>query len=486
MITKYPDQSVYNHDYHLEHLQGFTGEIVYVMKVGSDDNSGHSPHIPKLTIGAAITASADYGIIVVGPGTYEENGLDLDHTGLELHGEIGAMINNASGTCLTVSANSCRVSGIKLQQLGKIGLALTTGNGCLIEDVIVEDCTIAFDVNSSGNILQRCQDKNATVTGYDIASAENVLFLCNSIASGGSSRGFYLSSSSANENMIYQCLSTGNNTAGYEVVADAAYNVFAYCSSGGGDGKRVDEGTKTQWAAFIGVLPREKHEEIYPACAGEGVAAAPITVTNMAQDETGSQDDQWYYGEPFVLVPPATLTDIWTLHGYNIFATTANKEMQGCLYRINNGQQSDKNGGNAWDEGATVLTVDDGSKFAANDLVWIDSDYKTNGEIVKVSSVSTNEVTIARETVASARTGLRWNHTTNNAGTEVMYRLYRSTTAEMHPTCINHSAASAKDFQAGYFHEPREFRASDGLLIRILNMSDDLACTFDMTIVYRD
>lgn len=220
--------------------------------------------------------------------------------------------------------------------------------------------------------------------------------------------------------------------------------------------------------------------------SGEGVASAPITVTNSAQDETGAQDDRWYWGEPKTLIAPTAITGIWSLCGYNIFATTASKEAQCNIYRINHSIQSAKNGGNAWDEGETDLTVADGSKFLADDLVWVYSDYKTDGEIQKVASVAGNVVTIERETVASARTGLRWNHTTNNAGTEVMYLIYRSTLKGMHPTMFNHSAGSAKDFYSANFYACREFKGNDGLLVRLINMSDDLAYELDMTVIWHD
>jgi len=470
------------------HLHKFGGEIWYVSKSGNDSNNGKTPDKAKLTIKAAVTASSAGDAINIKAGTYDEVDLVIANNGTELWGEIGALVNNTDsggGTCIQITGNSCKVLGIKVSQAGQIGFDID-GAGCFLDHCIAEDCTIAFDVDGAGNILQFCQDVNATTTGYDIATAENLLFHCSTIASGGASRGFYLSNAAADENLIYQCLSTGNATAGYEVVAGASYNVFAFCTSGGGEsGTRIDLGTKTQWAGCEFTLPREHHENVYPKADGIGGTQAPITVTDLAGSESGTRDDQWYWGEPKVLIAPAVNTGIWSLMGYNIFASTANKEMQASIYRINHSLQSAKNGGNAWDEGATVLTVTDGTKFAVNDLVWIYSDYKTDGEIVKITGISTHEITIARETVASAETGLRWNHTTNDAGTEIMYVVYRPTFTGMHTNDFNHSAGSSKDFFTSRFHAHREFKANDGILVRMLCL-DSATCTFDMTVIIED
>lgn len=234
----------------LFNIPKFGGDIWYVSKAGSDNNDGKRPDRAKLTIGAAITSSSAGDAINVKAGTYDENGLDLAANGLELWGEIGVLIVNTNpGTCLTVSGNSCRVRGIKVQQAGQIGFAIT-GAGCILEHCISEDNTVAFDIDGAGTVLQYCQDNDATVTGYDISNEHNVLYLCKSIAGGGASRGFYLSHTAAHENILYQCLSIGNGTAGYHVVSGADYNAFAYCVSGGKDGARLDLGANNTWSNF--------------------------------------------------------------------------------------------------------------------------------------------------------------------------------------------------------------------------------------------
>ncbi len=464
-----------------EHIEKFAGDIWYVTKSGNDSNGGKRPHDAKLTITATETAASANDKIIVGSGTFTES-VTIDQNGIELYGEVGSIL---VGT-LTISADNIRVDGIIIQAIGVIGVDLD-GDYCKINDThVIGTPTIGFDIDGAYTIITDCKAIGHTVTAFDMANTRIHLYRCIAHGSGGATRGFYFSSDAADLCYLENCISTGNETSGYEVVLGCSYIMVKSSCSGGGDGPRVDLGTKTMWCEFDDKLPREHHEEVYPAAAGEGGAALPINVSNLAQDKTGTQDDQWYWGEPKIIIAPTVNTGIWSLLGYNIFATTSNKEMQANIYRINYVIQSDKNGGNAWDEGATVLTVDDGSRFSTGDLVWIYSDHKTDGEIVEVSSVSNNEVTIARETVASGRAGLRWDHTTNNAGTEVMYLIYRSILDDMHPTMINYSASSGKDFLINHFHVVKEFRANDGILIRMLNMNDNLACEFDITAIWED
>lgn len=236
---------------YLFNIPKFGGDIWYVATgSGSDNNDGKRPARAKATIGAAIISSSAGDAINAKAGTYSENGLNLAADGLELWGEIGVIITNGAGTCLTVSGDYCRVRGVKVKQAGQVGFAIT-GIGCVIEDCIAEDCTIAYDIDGAENVLLRCEAINATTIGYDIATEENTLYLCNSIGTGtDTSRGFYLSHTNAHENLLEQCLSLGNDTAGYATLAGADNNVFAYCTSGGKDGARADAGARNTWPEF--------------------------------------------------------------------------------------------------------------------------------------------------------------------------------------------------------------------------------------------
>lgn len=234
----------------LRHRLGFVGNTWYVDGGIGDSGNGYYPNKAFQTIGESIAAAAAGDAIKVKAGTYDEDGLDMVVDGLELHCEIGTLIVNTNpGTCLTVSGNSCLVEGLKVAQAGQVGFNIT-GDDCFLDRCHAEGCTVAFDIKGDETVLEYCVDDDATVTGFDISSAENALYLCKSVADGGASRGFYLSHTDAHKNMLYQCVSIGNGTAGYETVVGADRNAFAYCTSGGGDGARLDSGARNTWPNF--------------------------------------------------------------------------------------------------------------------------------------------------------------------------------------------------------------------------------------------
>jgi len=474
------------------YIHKFGNDIWYVdSNYGDDNNSGERPDKALASIGYAIYLSSEGDMINVTAGVYDEHSLDLNKNGLKLYGDHGVEINDSTGgvQTLLVSAEDCHIKYIHVSQSGQTGIKIT-GTDCYFDHIHIQNCTIALDILGNNNHINKCLSIYSSVTGFNISSSGNTLETCVSVGSGTSTRGIYLSSSNSDSNYFYNCTTSGNATAGYEVVSGASYNIFKDCSMGGGDGIRIDLGSRTQWANFIDRLPRENHQHIYPICDGEGTACTPITINNIAGDETGTSSDRYYWGEPKVIVPTDTLTDIWTFLGYNIFGTTAAKELQGALMRINSevvGSKYTGGGDQNWDEGETVLTLTnttEASRFEVDDLVWITSStHTTDGEIARVTDVTGSVVTIERETVNSGRTGLRWNHTTDG-DSEKMYLVYRESNFGMHGHCINWSCASSKDSDSVRFHFPKEFKANDGLLIRIQNLTDDLDAEFDIIVMY--
>jgi len=231
-----------------KHIPKFGGVLWYVNKSnGSDSNSGKTPETAFETIGTAISASAIGDAITVMAGIYTEVGINLNKNAVELWFEIGVIIAPASGTALIISGNYCKTQGeLRLKPTSAVGLQVT-GEHCKIQDVFAEDCTIAFDIDGDETYISNCHDVNATTTGFDISNNENHIHHCSSIASGGASRGFYLSNANADRNVIHDCISNGNGTASFEVVAGCTNNVVANCSSGSGDGRWIDAGTNTVW-----------------------------------------------------------------------------------------------------------------------------------------------------------------------------------------------------------------------------------------------
>lgn len=276
------------------HIPKFGGEIWYVSKSGHDtNNNGRHPDSAFLTIGAGLSEMASGDALNVKAGTYDENGLDLGSGGakhaVELWGEIGTLINNSSaGTCLAISGNSSLVRGVKASEANEVGFAIT-GNGCFFDHCISEDNSIAFDIDGCCNVFQFCQDRNATITGFDIANYENLLYLCESMASGGASRGFYLSNAAADRNMLYQCLSQGNGTAGYEIVSEAQYNAIAYCISGGKDGPKVDDGANNVWSNF-------SFENILAKLQTLVGSGSPVTVSTNLFQIYGTVEIEYIHG----------------------------------------------------------------------------------------------------------------------------------------------------------------------------------------------
>lgn len=228
----------------------------------------------------------------------------------------------------------------------------------------------------------------------------------------------------------------------------------------------------------------DHHEHIFPRADGEGAAGDVLDVITDAEDESnGAASTANYWGEPVKFDPSEAAT--FDLMGLFVDADTAQKLFQLQIFVCNPSVLSAKSAGNAWDEAATVLTVADGSLFATGDLVAIVSDYKT--EIQRVSSVLSDEVTVARETsqFGANNTGLRWDHTTNDPGTEVMYRVWRADVT--HSMERYFSVASAKDSDDILLHDHRIVEGLGFVLVRTLNQTDNTnGAHFHAGIVYEN
>lgn len=246
------------------------------------------------------------------------------------------------------------------------------------------------------------------------------------------------------------------------------------------DGERLDLILDT---ILAGVTPEASHHEfVWPRSDGKGGAGAPSEATSDASDESNAAAaTQYYFGEPVLFDIPET--SLFSLLGAYIEADTQSKTFLLQFLFAEPALGSAKSGGNAWNEAAAVLSVGDGGLFATSDLVAIVSDYKV--EIQEVASVSSNDVTVARETsqFVGNNTGLRWNHTTNDPGTEVMYRVWRDSVTFF--TERYFSAASSKDSHDLNFHDHRRVEALGLVLLRIQNQTDSInGAHFEAAISY--
>lgn len=465
----------------IRHVQSYTGDIWYVTKTGNDGNSGHDPENPFLTIGAAIAAASAGDAITIKTGTYTED-IDVNLTGLELWGEIGTTV---AGT-LTVSANSCRISEIIVAPTGAVGIALS-GSYCKIQDThVVSTPTTAFDISGAYNIIVDCKAVGHTVTAFDIAGTRVYLHRCLAHGTGGATRGFYFSDAGANVCAVEDCSSMANATAGFEVVTGAENILFTRCSSGGGDGDRVDDGTRTFWPGFTDRRRREAHEHVYPASTGEGAAGDPVTVNNSTTDGVGGvRQDQNYWGDVAVVVAPTLLASDWDCLGVYIHGNTAADIQQWQTFFTSPNYEADQNGGNDWDENETVLTVDDGSLFQTDDFVWITGTDRPAGEILKVASVAGNAVTIVRETTADGEAGLRYDYD-GAPGANKMYLVYRPADREFHGYDGDFEIDTTRAGVRLDFVRHKRIEANGGMIIRMLNATDGAASSFDVRVIYMD
>jgi len=220
----------------------------------------------------------------------------------------------------------------------------------------------------------------------------------------------------------------------------------------------------------------EHYEKTYPLPDGEGTPGALISLSSDADNTTDvALTTQEYYGEPKRIVPIDVGGDFaisgWRLVGVVLHSDTTVVDFKWELLRVAKATEAARNVGNAWTEGALALTVATGlgANFQDQDLVWINSTEKPDGEIVRVNGAPVGDVvTIARETVNMATpNGLRWNHAT----IPKMY-LCRRPAGGYRRTHGWFSAASAKKISAQRFHAPRVMEANDGLIARIINTTN--------------
>ena len=464
----------------LDHVPKFTGTIRFVSAAnGLDTNSGLSPEEPYATIGNAINNSAEGDAITVESGDYYEINLDLNLIGLEIWGEIGAAIYNATGTGLTVSARNCRVNEIIIIAPGQTALDLT-GNYCVIQNLTCAAPAVGISISGEGNRIRGLIIGAPTTTGVDVSAPYNDIYDVLVSSPAIASRGFYLSDAAADQNTFQRCHSIGNTIAGWEVVDGADYNAFIKVTSGGGDGKRLDNGDFNFWD-IIEQLTTEHNEQMHPFSDGEGTAGLAVTVDNTATDDTpDTRSDQNYWGDTMAIILPDVLTTFWESVGIYIFATTTGKTLQWQIWFPNGRFTSDRNGGNAWDLGETQLTVADGTLFLVNDYVWIRSDSHPNGEILIVTNIAGNVITVASETRFSGNTGVRYDH----VGNEAMYLIYRPTDDRFSGFEGGYAASSAKDCFREIWHSKKELPGNSAMIMRVLNTADNLDAEFDVNALY--
>jgi len=219
------------------------------------------------------------------------------------------------------------------------------------------------------------------------------------------------------------------------------------------------------------------YEKVYPLPDGEGTSGALIALSSDANDDTDAAlTTQDYYGEPEAIVPVDVGGDFalngWRLIGVILKADDADVDFKWEILRVVKATESDRTGGNAWDEGETVLTLNEGegANYLDDDLVWVTSTEHPEGEIVRLNGAPAGDViTIERETVFGMANpnGLRWIHTTSPK----MF-LCRRPAGGYRRTHGIFAVSTTKPTYTQRFHSPRVLKANDGLIARIVNMTN--------------
>lgn len=490
-------------------------KIYYVSKDGDDSNDGKEWHTAKLTVDAGINLLSSGDILLVDSGTYDESangvsGAIADVNNIHIIGVGDVEVRNTDttngGRAFTITADYVTLHNMVINK----GETTSTGSHCIYYDgaswLQLYDCQLAIGkagfsglfATGGANAFGMAKGPNQHSAIYSLVAAgiginfNNACYCAvTETVIGGLDTGVLFGGSSFN-NVIYKDSTISNCDIGIDLQSGTQYNTIhalvANCSTA-----NIQDNSGNETNSFEGSLTYIKeqldyllpslghHEHVYPEADGEGTSNGPITVNTNAADEThAAGTDKDYWGEPIEILAPNTITSQFSLLGAYVYGNTTGKFTQINLYKIVPDYSSAKSGGNDWDEGETVLTVADGSIFQVGDLVYITSSAK-GGEIVRVTNVSTNVVTIERETTDCGCTGLRWNHTT--AGTsEKMWLCYRNE-CEWHGNQFDFSCASARDFVRYTFNAQLLQQANSGIICRAVNATDSLTVSFNMKLI---
>lgn len=228
----------------------FIGNTWYVAPAalgGSNSNNGQLPNYPFLTITYAITQAEAGDRIFIAGGTYAENvTVNKDH--LSLLGQVYVIIN---GT-LTITSDYNTIDTMVANPTAAAGIVLSGNYGILRETRaggVGGTPTNGYEVTGFNNLIEDSYSVGYSGIGYDIASGNTVI---NGIAvlPTGAAQGFRVNAGVSGGCLLENCKSVGNSISGYEVQASVESCVIKDCSSGSGDGSRIDNGASTTWPGY--------------------------------------------------------------------------------------------------------------------------------------------------------------------------------------------------------------------------------------------
>ena len=256
-MAKFSGDSVVSGDSTIRHIPKFGGDLWFVRDSISASGDGMSPDNAFKTIGEAITAAAAGDAITIMAGNYTENGLDVNKNNLELWFEIGAQLSPTSGNALTVSGNFCRVTceggALKINPVANTTGVVVSGNFCYLNEIRVAadggtvgtSGDIGFDITGDGADLRRCRCSGPDIAAFKIQGDKVKLENCCTGGNAGySSIGFWVTNS-CEKSRLKECGSQGHETAGFQFDVGCTNGLVCGGSSGGGDGKFVNNATTT-------------------------------------------------------------------------------------------------------------------------------------------------------------------------------------------------------------------------------------------------
>jgi len=227
-----------------EALDQHPGDVWYISTSGDDSDDGGQGD-PWATFSHAVSEASAGDRLIVKAGTYTETGIDISKQ-LEVHFRPGVIIDPASGTALTLSANNVYVDGMhKVTPAGGAVGVLVSGAEVHLEHGKVVGGATCVHVTGAGCMMENYAAAFPTATAYSLQGAQGRLTDCKTV--GNASTKGYSINGGADTGVLDNCTSAGHADSGYHIDTGSQDWTVKGCSSGGGDGARVDVDGANVW-----------------------------------------------------------------------------------------------------------------------------------------------------------------------------------------------------------------------------------------------
>ncbi len=247
---------------YVEHIESFTGNIWYADGSKSDDTGdGKTPETAKKTIMAAVALMSPGDAVATRGLDYDEN-VVLSGAGYEFWPEIGTHLNPATGIPLTLSGNSvkswCPGGVLRITSPEDEPGVLITGLYVYPSDIRVNSGalgSIGFDIGEtgttkgSGAVLANCRCRDPKIAAFKVQGDRVQLKDCDTGGAVADSIGFWFTNS-CDKPKIIECGSQGHSGGGFVADSGITKGVARHCSSGNGDGPRLDPDHAVVWSNY--------------------------------------------------------------------------------------------------------------------------------------------------------------------------------------------------------------------------------------------